>query len=189
MIYLSNGVPNKGAGVNKKILQRKQEAIELNQNKNYNKPIFFDLETRKIEFNYTKKTTELKKIISQIQPNLIFVPFVIDRVNDHHFTNKLLYQALKDMVYENCFIHSYQVSNFIKLNSYVDITNVFSRKVEMMQFYKSVLKKTNYIHLFKGLNLYNNFFVKIQNSKDERYYEIFLKQNIKDYLKICKLIF
>ena len=89
---------------------------------------------------------------------MIFVPFVIDRANDHHYTNKLLYIVLKDMIYENCFIYSYQVSNFIKLNSYIDITNVFSDKVEMMQYYKSVLKKTNYIHLFKGLNLYNSFF-------------------------------
>jgi hypothetical protein len=120
---------------------------------------------------------------------LIFVPFVIDRVNDHHFTNKLLYQVLKDMIYENCFIYSYQISNFIKLNSYVDITNVFSVKVEMMKFYQSVLEKTNYIHLFKGLNLYNNFFVKNRNSKDEKYFEIFLKQSVKDYLEICKIIF
>lgn len=189
VIYLSNGIPNKGIDVGSQILQRKQEAIELNQNKNFNKPIFFNLETRKIEFNYTTKKKELKKIISQIRPNLIFVPFLIDRVNDHHFTNKLLYQVLKDMIYENCFIYSYQVSNFIKLNSYSDITNVFSDKVKMMEFYQSVLKKTNYIHLFKGLNLYNNFFVKNRNSKDEKYFEIFLKQNVKDYLEICKIIF
>ena len=189
VIYLSNGIPNKGIDVGSQILQRKQEAIELNQNKNFNKPIFFNLETRKIEFNYTTKKKELKKIISQIRPNLIFVPFLIDRVNDHHFTNKLLYQVLKDMIYENCFIYSYQVSNFIKLNSYTDITNVFSDKVKMREFYQSVLKKTNYIHLFKGLNLYNNFFVKNRNSKDEKYFEIFLKQNVKDYLEICKIIF
>ena len=189
VIYLSNGIPNKGIDVGSQILQRKQEAIELNQNKNFNKPIFFNLETRKIEFNYTTKKKELKKIISQIRPNLIFVPFLIDRVNDHHFTNKLLYQVLKDMIYENCFIYSYQVSNFIKLNSYSDITNVFSDKVKMMEFYQSVLKKTNYIHLFKGLNLYNNFFVKNRNSKDEKYFEIFLKQNVKDYLEIIKIIF
>ena len=140
-------------------------------------------------FNPLEVYPELKKIISQIRPNLIFVPFLIDRVNDHHFTNKLLYQVLKDMIYENCFIYSYQVSNFIKLNSYSDITNVFSDKVKMMEFYQSVLKKTNYIHLFKGLNLYNNFFVKNRNSKDEKYFEIFLKQNVKDYLEICKIIF
>ena len=147
VIYLSNGIPNKGADVKNKILERKKEAIELNQNKNYNQPIFFDLETRKIEHHFTKKTNELKKIILQIKPNLIFVPFVIDRANDHHYTNKLLYIVLKDMIYENCFIYSYQVSNFIKLNSYIDITNVFSDKVEMMQYYKSVLKKLHNIFL------------------------------------------
>ena len=61
VIYLSNGIPNKGIDVGSQILQRKQEAIELNQNKNFNKPIFFNLETRKIEFNYTTKKKELKK--------------------------------------------------------------------------------------------------------------------------------
>ena len=189
VIYLSNGIPNKGIEVKDKILQRKKEAIKLNQNKNFNKPIFFDLETRKIEHDHSKKINELKKIILQIKPNIIFVPFLIDRANDHHYTNKLLYRVLKEIVYENCFIYSYQVSNFIKLNSYVDITKVFSDKVEMMKFYKSVLKKTNYIHLFKGLNLYNNFFVKNRNSQDEKYFEVFLKQNVKDYQQICKLIF
>ena len=189
MIYLTNGVADKRNKISKQILKRKQEAIELNKKKSYKKPIFFDLETRKIEFNYIKKVNELKKIIFKTEPNLIFVPFVIDRVNDHQFTNKLLYQVLKDMFYEKCFIYSYQVSNFIKLNSYVDITNVFLNKVEMMQFYKSVLEKTNYIHLFKGLNLYNNFFVKKRNLKEERYFEIFLKQNVKDYIKICELVF
>lgn len=189
VVYLSNGIPNKGEEINKQILKRKQEAIQLNQYKNFNTPIFFDLETRKIEFNYPEKIKELKKLISQIKPNLIFIPFVIDRVNDHQFANKLLYHALKDISTENCFIYSYQVSNFIKLNSYADITNVFSSKVEMMEFYKSVLEKTNYINLFKGLNLYNSFFVKNRNLKEEKYFEVFLKQNIKDYLKICELNF
>ena len=189
VVYLSNGIPDKGEEIKKQILKRKQEAIELNQYKKFNTPVFFDLETRKIEFNYTEKINELKKIISQIKPNLIFVPFVVDRVNDHQFANKLLYNSLKDITYENCFIYSYQVSNFIKLNSYVDITNVFSDKIEMMRFYKSVLEKTNYINLFKGLNLYNSFFVKNRNLKEEKYYEVFLKQKIKDYLKICELIF
>ena len=39
IIYLSNGIPNK-ENVKNKILERKKEAIELNQNKNYNQPIF-----------------------------------------------------------------------------------------------------------------------------------------------------
>ncbi len=189
VVYLSNGIPDKGEEIKKQILKRKQEAIELNQYKKFNTPVFFDLETRKIEFNYTEKINELKKIIFQIKPNLIFVPFVVDRVNDHQFANKLLYNSLKDITFENCFIYSYQVSNFIKLNSYVDITDVFSDKVEMMRFYKSVLEKTNYINLFKGLNLYNSFFVKNRNLKEEKYYEVFLKQKINDYLKICELIF
>ena len=61
VVYLSNGIPDKGEEIKKQILKRKQEAIELNQYKKFNTPVFFDLETRKIEFNYTEKINELKK--------------------------------------------------------------------------------------------------------------------------------
>ena len=59
----------------------------------------------------------------------------------------------------------------------------------MMKFYKSVLRKTNYISLFKGLNLYNSFFVKKHKTDQEEFFEVFLKQSINDYIKICKIVF
>ena len=57
----------------------------------------------------------------------------------------------------------------------------------MMKFYKSALKNTNYINLFKGLNLYNGFFVKKHNKKEQ--FLKFLKQSKKDYIKTCTFVF
>ncbi len=189
IIYMTNGVPKKKKNYLEEKLTRKKEAINLNNTKNYQTPIFFDLETRKIELGYNNKILELKKIIGEFKPDIIFVPFLIDRVEDHVSTNKLLYSTLEDLYYDNCEIFSYQISNFIKLNSYVNITEVFSNKVQMMKFYKSVLKKTNYINFFKGLNLYNNFYVKDRSKEQEQFYEVFLNQSVKEYLKICKIVF
>lgn len=189
IIYITNGVPTKVKDFENQTYIRKNEAIELNQKKKFQNPIFFDLETRKVQYKIENKINDLKSIVKKFNPEIIFVPFVIDRVDDHEYTNKLLFEALKNNLLKKCMIFSYQVSNFINLNCYVNITDVFERKVNMMKFYKSVLRKTNYISLFKGLNLYNSFFVKKHKTDQEEFFEVFLKQSINDYIKICKIVF
>lgn len=189
IIYITNGVPKKIDNFEKETLIRKQEAVELNKKENFLSPIFFDLETRKVQYNSVTKANNLKLIIKNFKPELIFVPFIIDRADDHVYTNKLLYEVLKDLFFKECKIFSYQVSNFINLNCYINITDVFEKKIKMMQCYKSVLHQTNYINLFKGLNLYNSFFVKKHNQDKEEFFEVFLKQSVRDYVQICEHFF
>ena len=189
LIYVTNGVPKKIKNFEEGTLIRKKEAQKLNIEKNFLNPIFFDLETRKLQYDYELKIDSLRLIIENFNPEIIFVPFVIDRVDDHIYTNKLLFKVLENLYLKKCEIFSYQVSNFINLNCYVDITKVFEKKINMMQFYKSVLKQTNYINLFKGLNLYNSFFVKKRHEEQEEFFEVFLRQSIEDYIHLCRLVF
>ena len=58
----------------------------------------------------------------------------------------------------------------------------------MMKFYKSALKNTNYINLFKGLNLYNGFFVKKHNKKKNSFLKFF-KTIKKRLYKTCTFVF
>ena len=102
IIYITNGVPKKINNFKKKTLVRKKEAIDLNKKQNFQNPIFFDLETRKVQHNIKKKTNDLKLILNNLKPELIFVPFVIDRADDHTYTNQLLHDALKDLPLTEC---------------------------------------------------------------------------------------
>ena len=54
IIYITNGVPKKINNFKKNISQKK-EAIDLNKKQNFQNPIFFDLETRKVQHNIKKK--------------------------------------------------------------------------------------------------------------------------------------
>lgn len=94
----------------------------------------------------------LNRILSDVRPDLVYVPFITDRMPDHTATNAVLMAAAGDgLDFQVC---GYEVWNPLYANTMVDIGATFARKCEAIRVYESQLRYNDYIACVGGLNAY-----------------------------------
>lgn len=101
-----------------------------------------------------EKINKLKNIITEIKPNLIFVPFIKDRHAEHVAANKLLIEALKlsNLEPESIKILSYEVWGLVPPKTYSIIDHEFELKERMLMEYRTGMKDTDYLAFCESLN-------------------------------------
>ena len=130
---------------------------------------------------------KISKIINEIKPQKIFLPFLFDDHDDHRRVNQILMEIEKNKLSKiNYEVWGYQVYSFFPTNVYVDITKNINKKVFYLKKYKSQIKKKNFDHFTIGINAYNSRFI---NTKKISYGETFFVCPKKDYLDLCQHYF
>lgn len=76
---------------------------------------------------------EVQRIIKEHKPYLVFAPYFIDKHTDHVNTAKLVSEAFDKTIY-------YFIHNVEKENLGVDVTNVYSKKIEALNAHESQIK-------------------------------------------------
>lgn len=138
-------------GFSKEIIKKREKEINL-----VIKAYKFDsvyrlgLKTMKVdEYPKNELISKFADIFKQIKPNIIYLPFAYDVHSDHRYIFEAAYSCTKSFRYpsiqrilmmetlsETDFSPSFQSQNFIP-NVFVDISNFFNKKCEIMSIYES----------------------------------------------------
>lgn len=108
------------------------------------------LETMKVdEYSMSELITKISKVINEVEPNIIYMPFKSDVHSDHRAIFDASYSCTKSFRYpfiekiymietlsETEFAPSTKENSFIP-NSFVNISDFINKKVEIMKIFKS----------------------------------------------------
>jgi LmbE family N-acetylglucosaminyl deacetylase len=122
--------------------------------------------------------------ISRVNPDVIFIPFLFDKHNDHFAISYALMNIQKDINLK-FMVYSYSVWSTLNPNCLVDISNEWELKKKAIECYKTQLAGRNYIRIAQGLNQYWGE-VKEHGMK---YAEVFFKATIQEYLALGRKVF
>ena len=129
---------------------RIQEIEEVKNAYDFDSAINLKLPTMRIdELSMSKLIIQISKVIKDIKPNIIFLPFKGDVHSDHRKIFEASYSCTKSFRYpfikkiymmetlsETEFAPSTKEDSFIP-NVFVDISEFFERKIEIMKLFKS----------------------------------------------------
>jgi LmbE family N-acetylglucosaminyl deacetylase len=101
----------------------------------------------------------LRHVISETNPNEIYLPSPIDDHVDHWHANCLFYQAtrnLPDRQQRDIYCRSYEIWTPLYANQYVDISGVIETKALAMQQFESQLDRLDFVRITRSLNAYRS---------------------------------
>jgi LmbE family N-acetylglucosaminyl deacetylase len=134
----------------------------------------------------------LAGLIGSIQPDALFVPWLLDTPPAHRLTNHILAAAVQRTPPRRPVpVWAYQVHNAILASTWVDITEQIDAKVELIRHYRSQIEgNRRYDHQAKGLAAWNTHFVHGRSfgydpSRQPLYVELFFRSDLRAY---CHLV-
>lgn len=183
-VYMTDG--RKGnPGYNEKELVsiRREEARKASTIIGIDNLIFLD--NRDSELSPTSKVIEkLAKIIKDLKPEAVFLPFLLDNHPDHIATNHIFVQSIKD--YDDsiaCF--GYEIwTPLSALNCIVDITDQIEVKRKAMEQFRIQIEQFNIVEAFIGLSRYRG----TMHMLSDKYAEVFLKCSAAEYNRLWQVI-
>ncbi len=125
-------------------------------------------------------------LIKQKNPDIIFIPFLLDNHPEHRRANHLFWNAKPHLTSMKCEIWAYQVWSDLIPNIAIDISNVMESKNRLNRLWKSQNVVRDYVHYSQGLNAYNSKFI---NTNLPAYIEVFFSVPINEYFELCGIYF
>ncbi|MBN1157019.1 PIG-L family deacetylase [Candidatus Woesearchaeota archaeon] len=176
VVYLCNGEKGiKGNKDEKEVARiRKNEAKEAARIMGIRNLVF--LEQKDYRIKATKDVVErMKKIMVDLKPNIIYIPWFFDSHRDHKEANRIFAKActIKTKV---C---AYEVWTALMPSRIVDITDVWKKKAEAIRKHKSQLNELNYEKAILSLNCYRAL---TYCGEKMEYAEAFICANAKEYI-------
>lgn len=162
-----------------KIAIRKKEFFETMEKAGVNYYHFFeDIDDKRLIMRYDKFKT-----ISLSDYDYIFIPNILDQHRDHKSVAIMLKELMKDRPYKkNVKIVMYEIwSTLAAPNIYIDIEDTITKKINLLQNYKSQIKSHDYIRAVEGLNAYRGLAPHLQ------YAEAYCMLDVNDFKRICKV--
>jgi LmbE family N-acetylglucosaminyl deacetylase len=121
-------------------------------------------------------------IVNDIQPDIIYVPWLMDRHIDHVVVNFYLKQALEELRVQ-CMLAFYEVLYPLYSNKTTNITKYFSDKIEILKNYKSQLM---YLNLESTVKYQAKLRAALMRFKKVEYAEAFFVCNTETYKEIVQ---
>lgn len=96
--------------------------------------------------------------LNELQPELVYLPFVMDLLEDHWQTARLFNAAIQrcGAWRERLVVRAYEVWAPVPANRVADITAHAARKRELLSLYATQLRDVDYRRAIEGLNTYRS---------------------------------
>jgi LmbE family N-acetylglucosaminyl deacetylase len=129
---------------------------------------------------------KLRKILEAERPEIVYLPFFLERHPDHLATNTVLFAATRDTALSfEC--RGYEVWSPLFPNCAVRIDATLDLKRRAMECYASQLAVSDYLHSSLGLNAYRSMSLAV--SDGGRYVEAFHALHLTDYRRLHDALF
>ncbi len=134
--------------------KREKEIDEVSKLYNFDSIHNLRLKTMQVdEYSMSELVSKISKVINEIKPNIIYLPFKGDVHSDHRKIFEASYSCTKSFRYpfirkiymietlsETEFAPSTKEDSFIP-NVFVDISNLIEKKIEIMKVFESEIEK------------------------------------------------
>ena len=159
-IYLTDGAAGtKETNDHRHALIRKKEAQAVWNRIGGEEPEFWDFACRNIPL-HKDHAVKMIRAIERHNADCIFLPFLLEKPDDHRKTNQLFSMAHRISKFPSTLtIWSYQVTSMMFPNVVVDITELMDRKHAVNKLWRSQNTAYNWAHFSKGLAAYNSIFL------------------------------
>ncbi|MBI4154843.1 PIG-L family deacetylase [Candidatus Woesearchaeota archaeon] len=151
--------------------RREEEALKVGKEFGIHKTIFFRLNDQKLEEELPKIKDKILEIIKKEKPEKIYLPTASDVHPDHRATFNFGIGLLRKLDLE---LYSYEVWSVVDEEHpqiYVDITNYLTKKLKMMDMFKTELVSV-YLQTIPVLYRAWKYGFKINKKFAERFYKI-----------------
>jgi len=132
--------------------------------------VFLNYRDQELKLN-NATLKDIKNILRDIEPDLVYLPFFLDNHPDHFETNTILLEACKE-VRCDFGIFAYEIWTPIVPNRVVDVTPVIDTKKKAMDAHKTQLRINDYAQAILGLNMYRANFSQIRGYAEAFWYSI-----------------
>ncbi len=183
-VYMTDGRKgNPGYNEEELVLIRREEAKRASTIIGIDNLIFLDNRDSELTAN-SKTIVELSQVIRDIQPDAIFLPFLLDNHPDHTATNSIFVQATKNYNGDVA-CYGYEVWTPLTVpNCIIDITEQIKIKRNALEQFQNQLAKFNFIEAIIGLSRYRG----MVHMVSDKYAEVFLECSIKEYCRLWEVI-
>jgi len=163
---------------NELIAIRKREAHEAMQVLGVRALNFLDAEDTRLASD-TTVAARLRAVLERVRPQIVYVPYFLDRHPDHRAANATLMNATRDSGLQfEC--RGYEVWTPLVANCLVRIDETIHLKEQAMRCYTSQLAVNDYLHSGIGLNAYRS----MGSGMPARFVEAFFSQPLGEYLRL-----
>jgi LmbE family N-acetylglucosaminyl deacetylase len=159
--------------------ESEEAASIIGSQKNY----FMQFPVRSL-YNNKDFKNNLISVINQARPEVVFIPFLLDKHDDHRMISIAFADIRKDIDL-NFMVYAYSVWSPLNPNCLVDISDVWSEKKKVIECYKTQIATRDYVKIAQGLNQYWGEV----KSHGMQYAETFLKATIQEYISLSRKIF
>jgi LmbE family N-acetylglucosaminyl deacetylase len=162
---------------------RKSEARRAAQILGIREVIFLDAEDSRLRSD-TRIADRLRGILEHLRPDIVYLPFFLERHPDHRATSGVLLAATRGSgLHFEC--RGYEVWTPLFPNCAVRIDETIHLKRQALSCYESQLATTDHLHSFMGLSAYRalNF-----GGPAVRFAEAFHALTLAQYRQLCRAI-
>lgn len=180
VVFLTKGEQAKPRLSQKELYEKRRIEGELSCKVLGAEPVFFDA-PNSAEMMGDEYADRMSKLVDEFQPNLILVPWFLDKPVKHRYASILINKGLAACsLSPSVPVWQYQVHNLLPCNLVLDIGSVIERKIEAICKYESQVGEIHaYDYLIEGLNKWNSQF--LPGSLRKSYAEIFFASPLSFY--------
>ncbi|NIR53128.1 PIG-L family deacetylase [candidate division KSB1 bacterium] len=147
VLYMTNG--GGGGTSNGELIEIRRKEAETLGEKFHIEQIFWDNEDTCLT-NDSQTVSALINVLENVQPDVVYLPSFFDHHFDHFSANQILVDAVRKMPSMQMTILGYEVWDNMPFPNYIlNISSGFEKKAEILSYYKTPLKATDFIKLCK----------------------------------------
>jgi LmbE family N-acetylglucosaminyl deacetylase len=142
------------------VVQRKEEALRAAEIIGLQKQIFLDYPDGELTVSQ-RAVGQLKTILQEEIPGIIYLPSILDIHPDHRATNRIFYAATKSFSFANGLTpvcREYEIWTPVLSNRIVDISDLVETKNKAIEQFTSQITQTNYLRTQLALNAYRSLY-------------------------------
>ncbi len=162
-----------------RMTETEQAAKVLGSKLNY----FLQFEIRSLYQNIDKLSDRFITLFERANPEIIFLPFMIDNHQDHISISKAFLKAYKKKK-TDCLIYAYSVWSTPVPNVIVDISNHWETKKKAIECYQTQIATRDYVTMAASISRY----WAVTKGKNMQYCETFFKATASSYAHLVKKI-
>ncbi len=160
---------------------RKEEARKAAEILGVTNVLFSDLTDLKTAENYKRATDHVQQIISETNPDEIYILHPeLDRHSSHQLAGRLVLDSLKRMRKTNTIVWAYEVWGlFNRWDRFEDISSFINKKLQAIGEHKSQVAYVPYAEGVLGLNRWRAVFADPQQATVQAAYaEVFIRSHV-----------
>ncbi|WP_372518963.1 PIG-L deacetylase family protein [Candidatus Ruminimicrobiellum ovillum] len=167
------------SGGEKRLYEAKDAAKLLGSRRNH----FLQFDIRSLYKNTSLLAERLTELFNRVEPDMVFLPFMIDNHQDHVAISRAFSKAYKNKAI-NCLVYAYSVWTTLIPNVVVDISEHWEQKRQAIDCYKTQTATRDYVTMAESISKYWS----VVKGKNTKYCEAFFKATSAEYVSLVKKI-